>query len=283
MTYSCFPSPARCLLLALTLGSATHQAAAQTAPPKEQLTVELTAPAKPGLLEVKLVSGSLHVSGYSGKRVVVEAVGRPRPAGKPAVEKATPPGMKRLATTSPLGLTAAEKNNHVELSADSFRQSVDLTIKVPLSFSLKLGTMDSGDVVVENVQGELEISNVNGAIVLNQVSGSALANTVNGNLTVTFRKVTAGAPMAFSSLTGKVDVTLPVNTPATLKVKSTYGQVYSDFDVALEKRPVPATRTVQRGRSRLSADTWTYGTLNGGGAEITLQTMSGDILLHKAK
>ncbi len=282
MTYSFVFRPAHRLLLALGLGSATHQAAAQDAP-KEQLTVDLTAPDKPGSLEVKLVSGSLHVSGYGGKRIVVEAAGRPRPAGKPRAEKAAPPGMKRLATTSPLNLTAAEKNNHVELTADSFRQSIDLTIKVPLSFSLKLGTLDGGDIVVENVQGELEVSNVNGAIVLNQVSGPALANTVNGNLTVTFRKVTAGAPMAFSSLTGKVDVTLPATTKATLKLKSSYGQVYSDFDVALEKRAAPATRTGQQGPARLSTDAWTYGTLNGGGAEITLQTMNGDILLHKAK
>ncbi|MGI4742778.1 MAG: hypothetical protein ACRYG7_47070 [Janthinobacterium lividum] len=276
----------RRLLLAVLLSGSARPGAAQKAPtpaPEQQLTVDLTTPDKPGSLAVKLVNGSIHVKGYAGKSVVIEAVGRARPAGEEPADRAAPPGMKRLSTANSLTLTAKELNNHIELETDSYRHAIDLTIKVPLNFSLKLDAVNGGDIVVENVRGELELSNVNGAILLSQVSGSAVANTINGNLTATFSSVTAGAPMAFSSLTGKVDVTFPSTIKASLKLKSDRGQVYSDFDVALDKSAPKVTRTTQNGLSRLSTDPWTYGTLNGGGADIMLKSMNGSIFLRKAK
>lgn len=269
------------LLSCCALPGAAQKAAAASS--EQQLTVVLTIPDKPGSLAVKLINGSIHVKGYSGKSVLIEAVGRARPNDEEPADRAAPPGMKRLSTANALTLTAREKDNHIELETDSYRRPIDLTIKVPVNFALKLGAVNSGDIVVENVRGELELSNVNGAITLNQVSGSAVANTINGALTATFNSVTAGAPMAFSSLTGKVDVTFPSSMKASLKLKSDRGQVYSDFDVAVNKSAPPVTRTTQNGLSRLSTDSWTYGTLNGGGADIMLKSMNGDIFLRKAK
>lgn len=279
------PPLVRWLLLTLLLSEARPGAAQKMlAPaPEQQLTVDLTMPDKPGSLAVKLANGSIHVKGYAGKSVVIEAVGRTRPAGDEPADRAAPPGMRRLSTTNSLTLTAKELNNHIGLETDSYRHAIDLTIKVPLNFSLKLGAVNGGDIVVDNVRGELELSNVNGAILLNQVSGSVVANTVNGSLTATFTSVTAGAPMAFSSLTGKVDVTFPGTIKASLKLKSDRGQVYSDFEVALDKSAPKVTHTTQNGFSRLSTDPWTYGTLNGGGADITLKSMNGDLFIRKAK
>ena len=197
--------------------------------------------------------------------------------------KAPPAGLKRIAGGTSLNLTAEEKNNRVEISTESYARPVDLTIKVPQNFSLKLSTVNNGDIVVDNVSGELEISNVNGLIQLNQVSGSAVANTVNGNLIATFKSVTAGAPMAFSTLNGKVDVTLPGNARAALKMKSERGNVYSDFDVAVDKSAAKVTRTTQGGLTRLSTDDWTYGKINSGGPEIMLKSFNGDIYLRKGK
>ena len=271
------------LLLHNALPGVAQDAAKDT---REQLTVALSDPGKPGSLEVQLVNGFVHVSGYSGKSVVIDAVARPRPDSESREErltKATPPGMKRLSSPNGLNMSAEEKNNAVKISTDSYLRPIDLTIKVPLNFSLKLGTIKDGDILVENVRGELEVSNVGGAIRLSQVAGSAVANTVNGNLTVTFRSVTPGIPMAFSTLGGKLDVTFPPATKATLKLKSDLGQVYSDFEVAVDKSPAKATQTTQNGLYRLSTDDWTYGSLNGGGAQVRMQSMNGDIFLRKAK
>ena len=253
---------------------------------KEQLTVALSSPGKPGTLEVGLVNGFIHVAGYGGKDVVIDATAHARQSGKHSdrnADKGETGGLKRISSINGLNLTAEEKNNRVEISTDSYMRPVDLTIKVPQNFSLKISTVNNGDIIVENVNGELEISNVNGPIHLSQVSGSAVASTVNGNLIATFKSVTNGAPMAFSTLNGKVDVTFPGNAKAALKMKSERGQVYSDFEVAVDKNTPKVTRTTQGGLYRLSTDDWTYGKVNGGGAEVMMKTMNGDIFLRKAK
>jgi hypothetical protein len=248
---------------------------------KEQLTVALSTPGKPGSLEVSLVNGSIHVSGYSGKDVTIDAATRATKRRESPPANAT--GMKRISAGNTLNLTAEEKNNHIEVSTESWKGPVDLEIKVPRSFSLKLSTVNDGDITIDNVLGEMELTNVNGRITLNQVAGSAVANTVNGNLTATFTSITAGAPMAFSTLNGKVDVTLPGNVNTNLKMKSDRGEVYSDFDVALSKSQPKVTRTSENGRIRLSTDDWTYGKINSGGAEVMMKTFNGDIFLRKAK
>ncbi|WP_210516763.1 DUF4097 family beta strand repeat-containing protein [Hymenobacter terricola] len=279
MTYSFRIALGRSIILALILLGGSGTGFAQDA--REQLTVALSMPGKPGFLEVSLVNGSIHVTGYSGREVAIDAAARTGKHGDSGPSLVM--GLKRISAGNSLNLTAEEKNNHVEISTESWKGPIDLAIKVPRNFSLKVSTVNDGDIVVDNVAGELEVTNVNGNISLNQVAGSAVANTVNGDLKASFTSITAGAPMAFSTLNGKVDVTLPASASAALKMKSDRGNVYSDFDVALSKGQPKVTRTSQNGLSRLSTDDWTYGKINSGGAEMMMKTFNGDIFLRKAK
>lgn len=280
MTYSSRTTLRQSAVLALLLLGSGRAGLAQ-AVAKEPLIVALRVPGKPGSLAVGLVSGSIHVIGGGGREVIIEAATRPKKQPGPSPGNAA--GLKRISTASPLNLTAEEKNNRVQINADSWKGPVDLTIQVPRNFSLKVSTVNDGNIIIDNVAGELEVTNTNGYIQLNQVAGSAVANTVNGDIKVTFTSITAGAPMAFSTLNGKVDVTLPASASAALKLKSDRGEVYSDFDVALRKNPPGVTRTTPTGLARLSTDAWTYGKLNGGGAELVLKTFNGDIFLRRAK
>ncbi|TGE20011.1 DUF4097 family beta strand repeat-containing protein [Hymenobacter elongatus] len=273
------------LLAALVL-PATLPLVAQTGG-KEQLTVALSAPGKPGVLHVKLVGGSITVVGYGGKDVVVDIGTQGRQRDKDddddAAGSENRKGLKRISSSSGFDLTAEEKSNHVYVSTNSWQQAVALTIKVPQRFSLQISTVQDGDILVENVAGELEVSNVNGDVRLSQVSGSAVASTVNGDVTASFRSVTAGAPMAFSTVNGKIDVTLPSTTKAALKLKTDNGEIYSDFDLTADKTPPTVNRTSKGGVYRLNVDNWTYGKLNGGGAEIMMKTLQDDIYIRKAK
>ena len=93
--------------------------------------------------------------------------------------------MRRISTGNSFDMSAEEKNNRIHVNARQHQKPVTLTIKVPQRFSLKLHTVNNGDITVENVNGELEINNVNGAIELTNIGGSAVAQTVNGNLKAT--------------------------------------------------------------------------------------------------
>ena len=69
---------------------------------------------------------------------------------------------------------------------------------------------------------------------------SRTASTVQ--VVATVRQVTAQKPMAFTSLNGEVDVTLPASLKASLKLRSDQGDVYTDFDVQT-RNPPPASAT----------------------------------------
>ncbi|TAE29783.1 MAG: hypothetical protein EAZ91_11725 [Cytophagales bacterium] len=262
---------------------------------KEQLTVPLTDPGKPGSLDVSLINGSIHVVGHTGKDVLIEATtrgGKTNGSEGGRTDTRTnnrnsnrddEPGMKRLTPTNSFELEAEEKNNRVHVSTNSIHKPVDLTIKVPQRFSLKLHTINRGTITVENVSGELEINNVNGAITLTNIGGSAVAQTVNGNLVATFREVDSKTPMAFSTLNGRIDVTLPASVKANIKVKSDRGDVFSDFDIDIDKRQPQATRSTQAGMYRVALEDWVYGKINGGGPEVMMKSMQGSIYIRKAK
>ena len=59
-------------------------------------------------------------------------------------------------------------------------------------------------------------------------------HALNGKVLVTLDKVTADKPMSFSSLNGDIDVTLPADMKARVKLKTDNGEVYSDFDIKVD-------------------------------------------------
>ncbi|MEZ0484596.1 DUF4097 family beta strand repeat-containing protein [Fibrella aquatica] len=269
------------ITIVLMLAAASTPLLAQT-DVKEQLVIPLTDAGKPAFLEVGLFKGFIHVSTHAGKDVIIDATS---PAKQPArgEEKPNASGMKRIQPSNPFDLSAEEKNNRVKVSTSLIHGPVNLTIKVPRQCSLKLNTVDEGDISVENVVGELEINNVNGPIELTNVSGSVVANTINGDLKATFREVNANTPMAFSTLNGKVDVTFPASVKANVKLKSDMGDIFSDFDIAVDKSQPKATRSSQTGMYRVKIDDWVNGKINSGGPEVMMKTMQGSIYVRKAK
>ncbi|WP_353719630.1 DUF4097 family beta strand repeat-containing protein [Dyadobacter sp. 676] len=248
---------------------------------KEQLTIPLSDPAKPGTLKVHLIRGSIRVTGYSGNQVVIDA--STKQSDKPEKPRENAEGMRRISKNGGLDISATEENNVVNVSSKLFNSHMELNIKVPAKFSLNVGTINEGDVWVENVDGVLEITNVNGDIRLTNISGSAVANTVNGLLKANFKTIDPKSPMAFSTLNGNVDVTLPPTAKFDLKLKSDQGDIYSDFDVDIDKSVPQATRTAKDGMYKVSIDDWVKGKVNGGGSEIMMKNMNGNIYVRKAK
>jgi hypothetical protein len=293
----------------MSLGAAAQTSTTST-PQSEQLTVPLSEPGKPYRLSVGLVYGSIKIVGYEGKDIVIDAEsGGDRRRGKdkdkdrdndndgPHVNvnvntnvstskgKENASGMKKLTSAgSGLDLSAREKANRVTIESNSWQKSVQLTIKVPSNgATLKLSTVNNGDISVSNVNGELEVENTNGAVYLTNVSGSVVANALNGAMVVSFKAVDPKAPMAFTTLNGKVDVTLPADVKVNIKAKSDRGEVYSDFDVEVDKTAPKVNKTTEKGYYKLNVEDWIQGKINGGGPEMMMKTMNGNIYIRKAK
>lgn len=252
---------------------------AQDGEKTQQLVIPLSQPGKAYKLDVGLLNGSITVTTYEGKDVIIDVQSGDEHKGR-SEEREN--GMRRL-NSSNVSIQAEESNNRVTVHGDANKKA-DLTIKIPQNeVDLKLNTVNDGNINVSNASGALEISNVNGYIKLNNVSGSVVANTVNGKVEVTFKTIDPKAAMAFSTLNGNVDVTFPASLKANVKLKSDRGDIYTDFDVVTEQHEPKVTRSSNSGMLSLKIEDWVYGKIDGGGPEILMKNMNGNIYIRKAK
>jgi len=193
-------------------------------------------------------------------------------------------GMKQL-SGSASGLEVEEDNNIVQISTESWKAATDLIIQVPRTTSIEVRSTMDGAVIVEGVTGEIDINNINGPVTLTNVSGNTLVHTVHGDIEVSLTRVTADKPLSFSTMNGDIDVTLPADVKANLKMKSEQGEIYSDFDINMTRQPArsEAAEKTEQGKFRISFDKSLYGIVNGGGQEIGFNTFSGNIYIRKRK
>ena len=248
----------------------------------DRLSVPFSDPGKPGFIEVGLVNGSIAVTGYDGGEVVIEAKTRTRRISQ---DEERVKGMIRIPVTT-TGLEVEEKDNQMEIGVESWKRTIDLTLRVPFNTSLSLHTVNNGDIKIENVRGELDVNNTNGRVTLTNVSGSVVAHALNKDLIVTFDQIFPEKPMSFSTLNGDVNVTFPADLKADVYIDSDNGDVYSDFEVELSRlnrEVVEENKRDRDGKYRVRIDRRIYGKINGGGQEITFKSFQGDIYIRRAK
>ena len=250
-------------------------------PNVDRVTVPLDDPNRPAILNVSLLAGSISVKAHSGKDVIVEI----RQQLESINPKEKTQGGLRLIPNTSSGLTVEQEGNTVEVGVgmSAMHREKQLIILVPVNTSANLSTVNDGDIEVEGINGELEVNNVNGAVYLRNISGSAVAHALNGDLIVTFQSVTPNKSMSFSSLNGKIDVTFPSTVKATLNLKSEQGEIYTDFDVVMEKTATKVEEEGKGKRKRIVLEKSMKGTINGGGAEMLFKNFNGDIYIRKGK
>ncbi|WP_394747391.1 DUF4097 family beta strand repeat-containing protein [Spongiimicrobium salis] len=241
----------------------------------ELFTVPLSEPGNKGKLELGQIKGSISVVGYDGNEIIVKATLEERKTRNSDAGK----GMKRIANSS-LSISAEERNNVVQIINEQHNRKTDLEIKVPKNFDLRLSTVNKGDIIVEGVQGEMEISNVNGEITLKDISGSASADTTNGDIKVVFNSITENTSMAFSSFQGDIDITFPESLKANVKMRSDMGEIFTDFDMAIEDKKLTVETNSNSDTRKISLEQWVKGKINGGGAEMLFKTWQGDIMIR---
>jgi DUF4097 and DUF4098 domain-containing protein YvlB len=248
---------------------------------QETVNVPLSDPSKPGFLKVKILNGGIRVKGTNTKEVIVKAILRTEKKSYKKRRKSSKKleGLKRISNEG-LDFSVKEFNNAIDIDSD--RNGItDFEIEIPRNFSLKLSTYNSGDIYVENVNGQMDISNANGKITLKDISGAVIADALNKDITVNFVKVDPDTPMAFSSLNGDIDITFPKNMKADVKIKSERGEIYTDFDLKMKKEKPNFTKSQYKNSGyRLKIEKWISGSINGGGQEVIFKNYNGDVIMR---
>ena len=222
--------------------------------------------------------GSITVRGSDRKDVLV--IARPEADRAWRRDDADLAGLRRIPQTA--GFRISEADNRVRVSADNPNRAIAFEIEAPVRTNLVLKTVNGGDILVERIDGELRVSHTNGGITLDRVAGSVTAGTTNGHVRAVMTRVSADKQMAFTSLNGPVDVTLPPLTKANLRLRSDNGDVYSDFDVQVSPSvPVIHESRSSNGRYRITRNRTIVGAINGGGPEFELRTFNSDVYVRR--
>ncbi|WP_245539548.1 DUF4097 family beta strand repeat-containing protein [Pontibacter roseus] len=219
-------------------------------------------------------NSDVKVVGHNSDEVVIEASSYTAPPARAAGLK---PLYNQAEDNTGMGLSVAKDKNTLTITKAS-RQDGNYTIRVPKNASVRFEETNwtGGDLSINDVAGEIELKLNNGNATLTNITGPVVANATSSDMVIKFASLNQSKPSAISTVAGTVDIHLPSNTKADFKLKTIQGEIYSDFDMNIAKDSKSNLPRVTGGNN-------IEGKTNGGGVEMNLYTISGDMYIRKSK
>lgn len=124
----------------------------------------------------------------------------------------------------------------------------------------------NGGVRVSNVRGNVVLQTTNGEVHVTNVTGQASAHTTNGAVVAELRKLPASGAVDLQTTNGNVEAYFDRDLKADLDASTTNGHVSVEF---------PVTADIAHGSRTI------HGTIQGGGAKITIQTTNGNVEVRR--
>lgn len=169
-----------------------------------------------------------------------------------------------------VGFSVVKEGN--SLIVTNLRKSESAEIFLPKNQKLSVTSTYNGDLSLNGFTNEVEATcTLNGGIKINGIKGPLTANTLNGEIEVVFDGISQKSPTTINTTNGAIDVSLAPNTAADIDISSWNGDMYSNFDIKSDTK-----EDMKKVGSRK-----TQGTINGGGVNITLKSINGNIYLRK--
>ena len=170
-------------------------------------------------------------------------------------------------------------SGEVDLDMDEAR--VDFTVRVPAGVKFAARVV-SGDIEAEGLRSDVDAATVSGDVRV-ATTGTASAASVSGNVDATFGE--SSDDMTFASVSGDVTVSLAGGVGAEVDANTLSGRIESDFD--LRMRPMTGEDDEDDDDDGFHIDInigrHASGTIGGGGPELSVNTVSGNIRLRRAR
>lgn len=221
---------------------------------------------------VEMRGSEVTVEGYDGDELVIRGNGFEEP---PKMAQGLRPVYNTAQDNTQIGLSVTPGTGNTLRIVKASRKEATYTIRVPRRTAVVFTETNwgSGDLVIRDVEGGIEASLKSGDMKLLNVSGPVVANSISGDVTIRFSNLRP-EPSSISVVSGDLDVSMPAASKANLTLRSISGEIYTDFDLSLNKGV--------ENMNRVGGQT-VNGTINGGGPAVSLKTISGDIFVRKAK
>lgn len=251
------------LPLLMAVGMAVPCAAQQF-----KVTIENT---KDGQVELDDFPGDLPIEGYSGNEIIITA----DDGHFQAPDRAK--GLKPIyggggTDNTGIGLDMEKNGNKISFHCLlPMGRSADYHIKVPDNLVVKIhrSCEKGGETTLQNFKNEIDFDGCND-IKMKNVTGPLVVSTIGGEVNVVLTDISKDRPTSLSSIGGEVDVTLPAKAAVDLELSTMNGGMYSDFDFPSDGKDM---RKVGGGS--------VHAKLNGGGPDLKINTISGNIYLRK--
>lgn len=221
---------------------------------------------------IKNFFADIIVEGVAGNEISIEALDYD---GIPERAK----GLKPLSATGPentgIGLNLTQSGNEILITAASRNaDNGEYRLKIPKNLKVKIdyNSWQAGDLYLKGLSNEVEVSSQVGDLVLEDITGPLVAHTLSSDIEVRFSSLNQQSPTSISSTSGDIDVTFPADTKGVFKMSSTSGEIYTDMDFNFQ-----SDKDLRRYGGGMSANA----TLNGGGVEVAIRCVSGDIFVRK--
>ncbi len=213
--------------------------------------VQFSDPAKPGTLKLSLPCAEARITATDGHEVVVTSTLDQK--GRNEVDHE---GFRRLDEDVTFELVEKDNIATITIAGDSpwAANGAEFDIKVPRNTNLILRTGQGGDIEVTGVDGDIDINNMNGDVVLRDIGSSAVVNTLNGEISATFKHAPTKA-VSLSSMNGEIDLRLPGDTKANLRMRTHNGSIRTNFpDGVLQAKAEKTTRVSADARPEARAE-----------------------------
>lgn len=153
-----------------------------------------------------------------------------------------------------------------------FGQRRNLRLVLPDGIELHLDGGEIGAVQIDGISSEIVVITNLGDITMSNVTGPIVAHSTGGAIEISFVRMYQDSPSSISTSLGIIDVSIPANTAADVKLKSTMGTVYSNFNLETPR---------EDGRQIIGDNSNVEGKLNNGGVSISMKSSAGNIYFRK--
>ncbi len=180
-------------------------------------------------------SSNLTIEGVTGTEVIVESDKQ---------EKEFPDEAQGLKIVSPggatdntgIGANVQVEGNTLKIRLPKSKYYGNFVVKVPkdLNVTIKENGNAYGKWYISGMKGEVEAETSYSTLNIKNVSGPIVARGGYGKIYVEYDQLSQSRPNSISA-SGAVDITLPADAKANLKVQATYADFFTDFDIAPAK------------------------------------------------
>jgi len=244
------------------------------------------------------INGTVDVEAYDGNTVEVTVEKRVNGKNQEDIDL----GMKELQLQSELGddfvklyvslpgQRMMEKADPLQCGWDwngnehrrDYWYTMDYKIKVPKGISVKLSTVNKGDVYAKGVTGNVYAANVNGDVTLEKIQGDTKATTVNGKVEVSYVKMPKEFA-SFKTVNGDIEIYVPTGGSGVFNFQSQWGEIYSDLEFSQKLAPKVTKTSAGDGTKYKISNSNSYQFGQSGGASFEFETLNGDVYLRKQK